>query len=79
MPRHIEPHPISPGERRREVVAILAKGVLQWHRKGRAEGLRSTPKSLPLTENGLEFSGETRLSVSDGTRGFTPRGDGDDA
>ena len=75
-PDHIH---ISPHERRREVAAILARGVLRLRRTARIDGNMhaSVPRNLP--ENGLEFAGETRLIVSDGTRGLRRPDDGDNA
>ena len=61
-------------ERRAGIAAILAKGVVRWRR--RAQSARHPAESPPISETRLELSGETRLSVR--TRGFTPRGDGDD-
>ncbi len=79
MPSRTEAPSMPADERRREVVAILARGILRLRRVAQI-GVRSdAPKSQDLRENGLELPDETRLSVSDGTRGFTPRGDGDDA
>jgi len=79
MPRRTEAHPILPRERRREVAAILARGVVRWHRKARAEGCLSTAESPPMAKKSLEFPGETRLSASYGTRGLRPQDEGDDA
>ena len=70
---------LTPEHRRREVAAILARGVHRWRRRARATGIIDAPESAPNCETGLELSGETRLSVSDGARGLSPRGDGDDA
>jgi len=66
---------LSPAERRREVASILARGVIRWHRRAKSAGI-GTEKSAVSGETRLELSGETRLSV--GTRGFTPRSDGDE-
>jgi hypothetical protein len=78
--------PLSPVERRRQVASILSRGVMRWRRQVRASTISDAQKSAPAGENRLELSRETRLSVSDGTRGLTgetpiapPRGDGDDA
>ncbi len=70
---------LDPAERRRQVASILARGVTRWRRQARATTISDAQESAPVTENRLELSRETRLSVSDGTRGFTPRDDGDDA
>ena len=79
MPRRMEAQPISPVERRREVAAILARGILRLRRMARIGGIMHVPESQDLPENGLELPGETRLSVSDGTRGLRLRDDGDEA
>jgi hypothetical protein len=68
---------LSPAERRREVASILARGVIRWHKRAKTAGIIDAQKSPPRGETRLELSGETRLSV--GTRGFTPRSDGDEA
>jgi hypothetical protein len=70
---------LSPADRRREVASILARGVIRWHRRAKSAGIMNaekSEKSPPSGETRLELSGETRLSV--GTRGFTPRSDGDE-
>ena len=68
---------LSPAERRREVASILARGVIRWRRRAKSAGTIVTEKSAVSGETRLELSGKTRLSV--GTRGFTPRSDGDEA
>jgi len=70
---------ITPDERRREVTRILAQGLLRWRRRMHAAGLDAAAETLGISANRLELPRETRLSVSDGTRGLSPRGDGDDA
>ncbi|MEW6198090.1 MAG: hypothetical protein AB1601_05420 [Planctomycetota bacterium] len=77
MPKHQNDEHLSPAERRREVASILAKGVVRWCRRAKAAGIIDAQKSRPGREIGLELSRETRLSVSDGTRGLWPRDDGD--
>ncbi len=67
---------LSPADLRREVAAILARGVIRWHKRSKAAGIIDAQKSPPCGETRLELSGETPLSV--GTRGFTPRSDGDE-
>jgi len=79
MPRRPEMPSLSADERRREVAAILARGVFRLRQINQTGGFTHAPKSLPDRQNGLELSGETRLSVSDGTRGLRLRDDGDDA
>ena len=69
---------LSPFERHRQVAAILARGVLRLRRIYQTRGFAHAPESLPDGQNCLEFPSETRLSVVNGTRGFTPRDDGDD-
>ena len=70
---------LSPAERRRQVASILAKGVIRWQRRAKSAGIIDVQESPPGRETGLAISGETRLSVSDGTRGLTPWSDGDTA
>ena len=76
MPQPTEPSSMSPGQRLREVAAILARGILRLHR---IEGSVHASESQNSTKNGLELSGETRLSVSESTRGLRLRDDGDNA
>lgn len=71
MPACTEPT-LSPVERRRQVAAILAKGVIRLRRMNQRGGFTHAPESSPDAQNGLEFPGETRLSVVDGT--FTSKG-----
>lgn len=79
MPKHREDEHLSPADRRREVASILARGVARWHRRMKTAGTFDAQKPSPGREIGLEFPGETRLSVVNGTRGLWPRDDGDDA
>lgn len=72
----INPSDLSPADRRREVASILARGVIRWHRRAKSAGIIDTEESATSGKTRLELSGETRLSV--GTRGFTPRSDGDE-
>lgn len=78
MPKRTDA-PLDPAERRRQVASILARGVVRWRRHVKAAGISDSQESPPAAENRLELSRETRLSVSDDTRGFTPRDSGDDA
>ncbi|MGE0479942.1 MAG: hypothetical protein AB7Q17_05655 [Phycisphaerae bacterium] len=78
MPTRTEA-PLDPSERRQQVASILARGVIRQRRQAKLTRLVDAQKSAPAAENPLELSRETRLSVSDGTRGFTMRADGDDA
>ncbi len=74
-----EPAELTSAERRRRIASILAKGAVRWRKRAMAGGFMPAPKFSPAGENCRELPSETRLSVSGGTRGFTPRGDGDDA
>lgn len=76
MPSHGNVSVLSPVERCREIVSILARGVIRLHRHNRTHGF--PPDSGPGPRNSLELPGETRLSVSR-TRGLRPRDDGDNA
>jgi len=78
MPR-TQAHFISAEQRRREVAAILARGVLRLRRNASKIGFRHAPESAPDQQNCLELPVETRLSVSHGTHGLRLRDDGDDA
>lgn len=77
MPKRTDA-PLDPAERRRQVASILARGVVRWRRRVNVTGISDAQESPPSAKNRLELVRETRLSVSDGTGGFTPRGDGDD-
>ena len=79
MSRRLEANPLTPGERCREVAAILARGVLRLCRIARVGGNMPAPESSPEGRISLERVGETRLSVPYGTRGLRLRDDGDDA
>lgn len=73
------PAELTPIERRRQVAAILAKGVVRWRKRAKNGGFMPAPESSPVPENRLDLPGETRLSVSDGTRRLCLRDDGDDS
>ncbi|MBP7748473.1 MAG: hypothetical protein KA383_20345 [Phycisphaerae bacterium] len=62
-----------------EVARVLARGLLRWRRRMHAAGFDAAQNPVEILANRLELSGETRLSVSDGTRGLSARGDGEDA
>jgi hypothetical protein len=79
MPRRTEAPSMSAEERRREVAAILARGILRLRRIARIGGDMRAPESQNSPENGLEVRGETRLSASDGTHGLRLRDQGDNA
>lgn len=70
---------ITADQRRHAAVCILAQGVLRWRQHMHAAGVDAAAKTPGIPANRLELCRETRLSVSDGTRGLSPRGDGDDA
>ena len=78
MPRYRESPPISVKERRREVAAILARGVLRLRRTARVGGVTSDPECESSSENGVEVLPKTRLSVAGPTRGLRLRDDGED-
>jgi len=79
MPSPRSTRSTSPDERRREVTRILAQALLRWRQRMYAASFAAAAESPGIPANRLEFRGETRLSVSDGTRGLSPRGDGEDA
>ena len=69
MPRIHAPDSVTPEQRRREIAAILALGILRFRRMARL-GLPATPpESSPQTQNRLEVSRESRLHVADGSAG----------
>jgi len=70
---------MSPDEHRRVIASLLAKGVLRWHRKARSDIVIPTPESSGFARTGLDFCGETRLSVVESTRKLGMRDDGDAA
>ena len=78
--------PFSPTDCGGQVGSILARGVIRWRRQAKLTTISDAQESAPTGENRLELSRETRLSVSEGTRGLTGetpippmRADGDDA
>ena len=79
MPNHRDDAVLTPTERRRRIAAILAKGVTRWRQQAKAVGFIHARKSAQTPRISLELPGETRLSVSDGTRGLSPRDNGDEA
>ncbi len=79
MPLRASESTISPVDRRRQVASILAKGVIRWRRRAKTASIIDAQESAPAGEDRLELSRETRLSVSDDTRGLSPRDDGDEA
>ena len=69
MPSAQAPDSMTPDERRREVAAILALGVLRFRRIAQL-GLPATPlESCPQSPNGLEVLRESRLHGADGSAG----------
>ena len=79
MPSRTEAPSMPADESRREVAAILTRGVLRLRRVAQIGVRPDTPRSQNLPQNGLELSNETRLSVSDGTGGLRLRDEGDNA
>lgn len=70
---------LPPDHRRDQVTAILAKGVIRWLRGAKSAAIIDAQESSLSRETSLDLPGETSLTVSDGTRGFTLRVDGDNA
>lgn len=64
-----EPEAITPDQRRREIAAILAQGVLCCRRMATLRPLPDSPESYPHPQNPLELSRESRLHVGDGSAG----------
>lgn len=54
---------LSPTQRREQVAAILARGLLRFLHQARSED-ESAPNTLEFPAEGLEVSDESRLSVS---------------
>ena len=58
----------SAADRRREVAAVLAKGLARWRRRAKVGGLlphaEKLGESCPQGEKGLEVDGDLRLSVA---------------
>lgn len=54
---------LTPEQRREQVAAILARGLLRTLHQARSHA-DSAPKTLEFSASGLEVPGETRLSVS---------------
>lgn len=79
MPNSTEAPSMPADERRREVAAILARGVWRLRRIARIGRDTHAPESQNSAENGLELPAGTRLSVSDSTRGLRLRDDGGNA
>ncbi len=79
MPNHRNDPVLAPDERRRRIAAILAKGVARWLKRAKAAGFMPAQETLHKPRISLELSRETRLSVSDGTRGLWPRDNGEEA
>ena len=70
MPTAITTSDMSAEQRRHAVAAILARGVLRYHRRIRRLS-RPAKNSSDSSPGGLEVLGDTRLSVSERTRGLT--------
>ena len=54
---------LTPTQRREQVAAILARGLLRILQQARSDD-ESAPSTLEFPAGGLEVPGETRLSVS---------------
>ena len=54
---------LSPEQRREQVAAILARGLLRTLQQARSH-MDSAPETLEFSASGLEVPGKTRLSVS---------------
>jgi len=54
---------LTPTQRREQVAAILARGLLRILQQARSTD-ESAPETLEFPAGGLEVSGESRLSVS---------------
>jgi len=61
---------MSAKQRRRAIAAILARGVLRYRCRVRRL-FRPDENSSDSSPGGLEVLGDTRLSVSERTRGLT--------
>jgi hypothetical protein len=61
--------PLTGEQRRQAVAAILARGVLRYHRRIRRLDSGPGENSPDSSPEGLEVLGETRLSVSERTKG----------
>ena len=64
-----EPESMTPDQRRREIAAILAQGVLRLRRLAKLGLLPSAPESYPQSQVGLELSRASRLHVGNGSAG----------
>ncbi len=56
-----------PAERRREIAAILVKGIVRWRRGIVKSGLSRPPEGRFFPQKGLELPGPLSLTVSDRT------------
>lgn len=77
MPSHGSQSVLSPPARRQEIACIFARAFIRLHRDNQIRAF--IPESGTEPPDSLELSRETRLSVSDDTRGFTPQDGGDNA
>ncbi len=64
-----EPESMTRDQRRREIAAILAEGVLRQCRLVRLGLLPATPESYPQSQIDLDVSRESRLHVGSGSAG----------
>ena len=60
----VDPESMTSEERRLEVASILARGLLRCISLARAEDLHSEEKVSKKSQNGLDLSAESRLSVA---------------
>lgn len=64
-----EPESMTSGQRRREVAAILAQGLLRYRRRAGLGMPAASSEIHPEAQNCLELPGESRLHVADGSAG----------
>lgn len=70
---------LTQNERREQIAAILAEGVVQFRRIAISKEITDPPSFAKTGRNSLDFLRETRLSVSHGTRDLGLRDKGDEA
>lgn len=69
MNRTRDPETMTVAERRDEVAAILARGIVRCVRSSRTRTSDVSPKPLKATGGGLEVCSPSRLSVAPRPRG----------
>jgi len=62
---HLSPSELTPTQRRSEVAAILAQGLLRYLRMKRSTPCGPTENPSNSSETGLDLSADTRPCVSD--------------